>query len=357
MAFAEYIWLDGTTPTQSLRSKTRTVSVTGDAPELEKFPEWSFDGSSTGQAEGSDSDCALQPVCVARDPMRVGDHYLVLCEVFDADGTKHASNARGDLRAVLAKGADAHDAWIGFEQEYTLMRDGRPLGFPQSGYPAAQGPYYCGIGADRAFGREIAETHARMCEAAGLMFYGLNAEVMPGQWEFQIGYRGRDGEDPSLLNASDHLWLARYLLHRVAEQRGVLVSFDNKPVKGDWNGSGLHTNFSTAATRVAGGIDAIREAIGKLAMQHDQHIAVYGERLEERLTGRHETCSIAEFRAGRADRGASIRIPPGVEQKGFGYFEDRRPGANADPYKIAARLAATVFDIDYTRPARVKSAA
>lgn len=344
MAFAEYIWLDGAKPTQGLRSKTRFVTARSLNPD--DFPEWSFDGSSTGQADGSDSDCALKPVCVVRDPLREGEHYLVLCEVFNADGTKHETNARGNLRAVLTAGAADHDAWIGFEQEYTLFKDGRPLGFPKNGFPSPQGPYYCSVGADRAFGREIAERHAVLCQAAGLAYYGLNAEVMPGQWEFQVGYRGVNGEDASLLTISDHLWLGRYLLHRIAEARGIEVSFDNKPMKGDWNGAGLHTNFSSAATRAEGGIAAIEDAIKRLERAHHSHIAVYGDGLADRLTGQHETCSISEFRSGGADRGASIRVPLGVEEKGAGYFEDRRPGANADPYKVAARIAATVFDID-----------
>jgi glutamine synthetase len=346
MPFAEYIWLDGAAPTQGLRAKTRYLPIHSEKVRLKDFPDWSFDGSSTEQAAGSSSDCALTPVCFVKDPMREGESYLVLCEVFNPDGTKHVSNTRGDLRSVLHAGARDHDAWIGFEQEYVLMRDGRPLGFPKDGYPAPQGPYYCGVGADRAFGREIAETHARLCVEAGLLYYGLNAEVMPGQWEFQIGYRDNDDEDTSLLNVCDHHWLARYLLQRIAEQHGLVASFDNKPMKGDWNGSGMHTNFSTAAMRADGGIAAIEEAVDRLGRRHDDHIAVYGAGLAERLTGLHETCSITEFKSGGADRGASIRIPLAVEQRGFGYFEDRRPGANADPYKVAARLAATVCGIE-----------
>ncbi len=350
MTFAEYIWLDGTRPTQALRSKTRVIELglhaEGDLPDPHDFPEWSFDGSSTGQAEGNDSDCALRPVCVAKDPFRKGNHYLVLCEVLNADGSVHVSNGRAELRAVLEAGAAAHDPWIGFEQEYTLFRDGRPLGFPADGEPAAQGPYYCSVGADRAFGRAVAEAHAVCCQEAGLIYYGLNAEVMPGQWEFQIGYRGVKSDDPSMLNVADHLWLARYLLERVAEQSGVLVSLACKPMKGDWNGAGMHTNFSSKATRGNDGLRAIKDAVGRLALSHADHIAVYGHGLEERLTGHHETCSIHEFKAGNADRGASIRIPMGVEQSGSGYFEDRRPGANSDPYLVAARLSATVFGIN-----------
>lgn len=356
MNFAEYIWLDGTTPTQGLRSKTRMVKLKRDNPKPENFPDWSFDGSSTGQAEGSESDCALKPVCVVRDPLRDGG-YLVLCEVFNADGTAHVTNGRAYLRTILHAGAALAEPWIGFEQEYTLMRDARPLGFPEEDLPAPQGPYYCSVGADRAFGREIAETHARLCEEAGLLYYGMNAEVMPGQWEFQIGYRGEESDDPSLLNAADHLWLARYLLHRAAEAEGIVASLENKPVKGDWNGAGMHTNFSTIQTRADGGIEAIYRAADRLAANHEAHIAVYGEGLAERLTGLHETCSIHDFKVGNADRGASIRIPLGVEQAASGYFEDRRPGANADPYKVAARLAATVCGIDEEALAEERAAA
>lgn len=346
MKFAEYIWLDGSQPTQGLRSKTRIVHIDAAHPTARDFPEWSFDGSSTGQAEGRDSDRLLRPACIAKDPLRDGDHYLVLCEVLNADGSEHATNARAELRAVLEAGAAAHDAWAGFEQEYTLFQHGRPLGFPEHGMPAPQGPYYCSVGSDRAFGRDIAERHAVACQQAGLVYYGLNAEVMPGQWEFQVGYRGNKNDDPSMLNVADNLWLARYLLQRIAEQAGVLVSFDNKPMKGDWNGAGLHTNFSTKATRGEHGLRAIHQAVERLQLRHGDHVLVYGHGLEERLTGEHETCSIAEFKVGNADRGASIRIPPGVQDSGRGYFEDRRPGANADPYRVAARLAATVFGID-----------
>jgi glutamine synthetase len=293
---------------------------------------------------------------VARDPACAGEHYLVLCEVLNADGTEHVSNARGELRALLASGAEVHDAWIGFEQQYMLMRDGRALGLPNDGYPAAQESHYCNVGAGRVFGRDIAETHARLCEAAGLMICGLNAEVLPGQWEFQIGYRDRRAEVPSLLNASDHLWLARYLLHRVAERAGVQVSFQCNPVEGEWRGSSLHANFSSAAMRAEGGIGAIYAAIEPLAHAHERHVAVYGDRFNGNSSGQHESCSIFEFKAGGADRGASIRIPLDVELKGSGYFQDRRPSAHADPYKVAARLAATVFGIDERMPAGLRPA-
>ena len=344
LGFAEYIWLDGGYPTQRTRSKARVVSVP-ESPVPGDFPEWSFDGSSTDQASGEDSDCLLHPVRVVADPDQESGHYLVLCEVMNPDGRPHVSNQRARLRRVL-DGIDPRQApWVGFEQEYTIYRDGRPLGFPANGFPGPQGPYYCSVGSDRAYGRTVAAAHARAALSAGLMIYGTNAEVMPGQWEFQIGYRGIEGETGDALEMADHLWIARYLLHRIGESFDVAISFDNKPVPGDWNGAGMHTNFSTAATRdPKGGLDAIQRAVELLEVSHGFHIQHYGDRLHERLTGLHETCDIGTFKSGVAHRGASIRIPQPVASKGHGYLEDRRPGANADPYMVAACLIATVCD-------------
>ena len=350
--FAEYIWLDGSQPIQGIRSKTRVVHVP-DAPKPGDLPAWSFDGSSTEQASGNDSDCLLEPVCVLRDPLRGTGNHLVLCEVQHADGSAHPTNRRAMLRAVLAAIDAETDPWVGFEQEYTLYRDGRPLGFPSHGFPGPQGPYYCGAGADRTFGRELVEAHARTCLDAGVQIYGLNAEVMPGQWEFQVGYRGLDGESGDALVISDHVWIARWLLHRLGEQHGIEVSFDNKPVKGDWNGAGMHTNFSTAYTRdPRRGLDCIRAAVEKLEKRHAAHIRHYGDKLDERLTGLHETCDINTFTWGVAHRGASIRIPHPVALQGYGYLEDRRPGANADPYLVAASLIATVCGVEETFDSR-----
>jgi glutamine synthetase len=341
---AEYIWLDGATPTQRLRSKTRVVAFPENEPvTLKAFPTWSFDGSSTYQAAGHDSDLILKPATFLPDPLRGAGHFLVLCEVLDPDGTPHATNTRAHLRRALAAGAAEHEPWLGFEQEYTLLKGGTPLGFPASGFPAPQGPYYCGVGADVAFGRPVVEAHTRACIQAGLMIYGINAEVLPGQWEFQIGYRGLPQESADPLTVADHLWLARWLLYRIAEDQGVVPTLAAKPVKGDWNGSGLHTNFSTRATRAAGtGLAALGRAIKALGTRHAEHIAVYGAGLAERLTGLHETSSLHEFRDGVADRGTSVRIPRPVAAQGHGYLEDRRPAANADPYRVAARLLETV---------------
>jgi glutamine synthetase len=346
---ADYIWLDGAQPTQRLRSKIKVLPNNGPVT-LSTFEEWGFDGSSTYQATGHDSDLSLRPVCFYPDPARGPGNYLVMCEVFTADNKPHKTNTRAELRHVLDLGGAQLEPWAGFEQEYTFFKEGRPLGWPTSGYPAPQGPFYCSVGSDVAFGRTIVEEHLELCIQAGLMIYGINAEVMPGQWEFQIGYRGDANEDASIIKMADETWIARYLLALVAEKYDVQVSYDVKPVKGDWNGAGMHANFSTKLTRSPQtGIKAIEESIKLLSQKHPEHIAHYGANNHERLTGHHETCSIHEFRSGIADRGCSIRIPRSVAEKGYGYFEDRRPGANADPYTVSTMLITTVTNIQPSR--------
>ena len=330
---AEYIWIDGYNPTQNLRSKTKIL----DEPisDVKELPEWGFDGSSTLQADGNDSDCLLRPVSFFKDPIRGGDDILVMCEVFNADGTVHKSNHRAQLREISSKLAK-EDCWFGIEQEYTFLDlDGQPYGWPENGFPAPQGKYYCGVGSEQVYGRDIVEEHLEICLAAGLSLSGINAEVMPAQWEYQVGPLGP-------LDVSDQLWIARWLLRRVSEDWGVVVSIDPKPMKGDWNGAGAHTNFSTKSMREKGGIKVIEAACEKLSKKHKEHIAVYGSSNEERLTGLHETCSINDFRYGVSDRGASIRIPMGTANDGYGYLEDRRPSANMDPYQVCYALMNTI---------------
>ena len=324
---AEYIWVDGVRPTGGLRSKTR-VLADGVVP-----PVWGFDGSSTEQAEGRSSDRVLRPVFTCPDPVRGGDSVLVLCEVENIDFTPHESNSRAAAREVAERFA-AQEAWFGIEQEYTLFRDGRPLGFPEGGFPGPQGPYYCGAGAGVVFGREVVERHLDYCLAAGLAISGINAEVMPGQWEFQVGPAGP-------VEVADHMWVARYLLLRAGEEFGVGVSFDPKPQKGDWNGAGAHTNFSTKAMRE--GYDPIITACEALGAEGKpaEHVRAYGAGIEDRLTGQHETAPWSEYSYGVSNRGASVRIPWQVEVDKKGYIEDRRPNANVDPYVVTRIIVDT----------------
>ena len=341
-----YIWIDGAIPTHKLRCKTRILQLPKGSVSIHDFPEWGFDGSSTYQAIGSDSDLILQPVRHVDDPILGEGNYLLLCEVLNPDRTPHKTNYRARLCQLMENGGKNFDPWIGFEQEYTLFRGNRPLGWPESGYPAPQGPFYCGVGSDEVFGRALVEDHTQACIQAGIMIFGLNAEVMPGQWEFQIGYRGLKGESADPVTVSDHLWLARWLLYRLGEEYNINATLDPKPVKGDWNGAGKHTNFSTKAMRdEKTGMQAINDAIAALEKKHDEHIRVYGYGLEERLTGKHETAHIRHFSAGVANRGCSIRIPRAVAIDGYGYIEDRRPGANADPYEVSAKLIETVCGV------------
>jgi glutamine synthetase len=322
---AEYIWIDGTEPSPLMRCKTRIVA------EGKKPGEWGFDGSSTNQAPGHNSDCVLKPVFTCPDPIRGGDNVLVLCEVELPDGSPHPTNTRAACVAAAEMYAD-QVPMFGIEQEYTFFKHGAPLGWPEQGYPAPQGPYYCGVGGAKMVGREVIEEHTRACMDAGLSIEGTNAEVMMGQWEFQIGVL-----PPPVIG--DQIWIARWLLYRIAEPYGIDVSLDAKPMPGDWNGAGAHTNFSTVATRE--NYDAIITAAEALGKNFLDHVENYGPGIKDRLTGAHETAKWDSFSWGASDRGASIRIPWAVEKAGKGWLEDRRPNANMDPYVVTRMIVET----------------
>ncbi len=330
MAKLEYIWLDGYKPTQSLRSKTKIVK--NFSGKVEDLDNWSFDGSSTEQAPGGSSDCILKPVYVIPDPQRK-DGWLVMCEVLDSTGAPHESNGRALIED------DDNDFWFGFEQEYFLWdpATNKPLGFPAGGYPGPQGPYYCSVGASNAFGREIVEEHLDACLEAGLNVEGINAEVAAGQWEFQIFAKGAK-------EAGDQIWLGRYLLERIGEKYGVAINWHCKPLgQLDWNGSGMHANFSNTLLRTANSKEKFEAVCEAFRPAVADCIAVYGADNDQRLTGKHETASIHDFSYGVSDRGASIRIPLyAVEHNWSGYLEDRRPNSAADPYKVAAVIIKTV---------------
>jgi glutamine synthetase len=327
----EYIWLDGYFPTQNMRSKTKVEEHENFKGTVEELGMWSFDGSSTRQASGGASDCLLKPVAIYPDPDRING-YLVMTEVLNADGTPHVSNGRATIDD------DDNDFWFGFEQEYFIMdsKTQLPLGFPIGGYPAPQGMYYCSVGGRNTHGRHLVEEHADLCIAAGLNFEGINQEVASGQWEYQLFAQGAK-------KAGDEIWVSRYLLDRLTEQYGYYIEYHPKPVKGDWNGSGMHANFSNSVLRTCGSQETYEKICEAFRPVVKEHIEVYGEFNDQRLTGDHETASIHDFSWGVSDRGASIRIPIIAVEKGWkGWLEDRRPASNGDPYKIAGRIIKTV---------------
>jgi glutamine synthetase len=330
----EYIWLDGYEPVANLRSKT-TIKEFSSFPKLKDLPMWGFDGSSTRQAEGHSSDCLLKPVAVFPDSTRKNGA-LVMCEVMLPDGKPHPSNSRATI-------LDDPDAWFGFEQEYFLYQNGRPLGFPAEGFPPPQGLYYTGVGYNSVgdIAREIVERHLDLCLDAGINHEGINAEVAKGQWEFQIFGKGSK-------RAADEVWIARYILVRLCEQYGVDVNFHCKPLGKDfdWNGSGMHSNFSTKHMREVGGKEYFEKLMAAFDKYKNEHVAVYGPDNHLRLTGLHETQSIDKFSYGLADRGASIRMPHSFVNNGYkGYLEDRRPNSQGDPYKIASRILQTIATV------------
>ena len=325
----EYIWLDGYKPTQNMRSKTKVLENFGG--KLKDCPIWAFDGSSTKQAEGGSSDCLLKPVAVYPDPDRVNG-FLVMTEVLNADSTPHESNGRATIDD------DDNDFWFGFEQEYFIMDTASqlPLGFPIGGYPGPQGMYYCSVGGKNTHGRDLVEEHADLCIEAGINFEGINQEVASGQWEFQLFAKGAK-------LAGDEMWIARYLLDRLTEKYGYYIEYHPKPIKGDWNGSGMHANFSNSLLRTCGSKKTYESVCESFRSVVKEHIEVYGEDNDQRLTGLHETASINDFSYGVSDRGASIRIPIITVEQGYkGWLEDRRPASNGDPYKIAGRIIKTV---------------
>lgn len=351
--YIEYIWLDGSNP-QQLRSKTKVVSAKSIEKE-KKIPNWNFDGSSTGQSDTSKSELILVPTSSRvkyKDPFRENG-FLVMCEVFNPDMTPHSTNTRSQLRNLIEDNDIEDNCMFGFEQEYIIFDRNAPrlfhleenkaefngLGWPVNHYPRPQGDYYCGVGANNVIGRDFVDEHAALCLKSGIKYGGSNAEVLLSQWEYQVGpVYGLDG--------SDQLWISRWILHRLSEKYGYMISLHPKPFVGNrWNGSGMHVNFSTSEMREDMSLkkELAIEACELLSKSISEHIEVYGEDNNLRLTGENETCSIDEFRWGIGDRTASIRIPSSINDDFTpGYIEDRRPASNADPYQICYQLIKSV---------------
>lgn len=336
---AEYVWVDAVGNT---RSKTRTLP-SSKASSVDSLPKWNFDGSSTDQAPGDDSEVILYPRRIFIDPFRPRsdgvDNILVMCDTYTPAGEPIESNTRAKAMKAF-EGKDDEEVWFGCEQEFTLfnMDQKTPLGWPEGGAPSRpQGPYYCSVGPENNFGRAITDAMYKACLYAGIEISGVNGEVMPGQQEYQVG--------PCVgIDAGDQVMMSRYILQRVCEDFQVYCTLFPKPItEGDWNGAGMHTNVSTKSMREEGGLEVIKQAIYKLGAKHEEHIAIYGEGNELRLTGKFETASINDFSFGVANRGASIRIGRDTEAEGKGYFEDRRPSSNCDPYLVTGKIMETIM--------------
>ena len=337
---AEYVWID---MDMNLRSKTKIIEKLEYHSSINDFPEWNFDGSSTGQSVTKNSDLILKPVDFIKNPLidkkyinQNCGYYLVLCEVVDSE-----SNNYTELKNLYLK-TIGDEPWFGIEQEYMLLDyEGQPLDqfIINKEFEYKSNQHYCSVGTGKSMGRGIVMEHMHACIEAGIKICGINSEVTPSQWEFQIG-------PLYALEMCNQLWLARYILIQIAESHNVYVSFHPKPFT-HLNGSGAHTNFSTKGMRKEGGIDEIYKAIDKLSKNHKQHIEVYGNYNDMRLTGTNETANINTFSYGNCDRSSSIRIPINVIKNKKGYMEDRRPAANMDPYLVVGRILKTVIIEDY----------
>lgn len=333
--FATYVWIDGSGI--NLRSKDRVLE---EVPcNLTAIPKWSFDGSSTGQAKTNDSDTLLIPSAIYRDPFRKSPHVIVLCETFYGNGTPTKTNFRAHCAQVLSNISD-QNPWFGIEQEYTMFgTDLWPLGWPKSrGYPYTKAEFsYCGLG-EHVAGRELVESHARACVYSGMDYGGSNAEVMKGSWEFQVG-------TTLGVKAADDLWMGRYLMNRIAEHFGVVISYHPKPMGKNQPGIGCHHNFSVEKMRSEGGLTEIERVCKILCEQHEKLMKNYGlgdgEDNKKRLTGKFETAGFDTCRWAVADRGASIRLQRSVSSEKKGFLEDRRPAGDCDPYRVCALLAET----------------
>jgi glutamine synthetase len=332
---AEYIWVGGN---NELRSKTKILDKF--VEKIDDLPIWNYDGSSTEQASGEHSEVLIKPRKIYKDfdylstKLANINTIYVVCDTWLPDGTPHKTNTRIIADKIFSNKPEL-EPWFGMEQEFFVidLHTNKPIGFPEKGYPEAQGPYYCSVGGGNAFGRQFFELVELSCLKTGINLTGKNFEVCCGQMELQVRNVGID--------CADDMMMMKYILNKTAELFNYKIDFSAKPIKGDWNGSGCHTNFSTKPMREEGGYALILEAIDKLSKKHKEHIEIYGDDNNERLTGLHETANIDEFSYGVGNRGASIRIPTDTEKNGCGYFEDRRPSSSCDPYLVTSKLYET----------------
>ena len=343
----EYIWFDSN---GVFRSKTRVLYV-NNISSINQIPKWNYDGSSTNQLENNqlnnNTELILVPCAFYKCPFRRhinNNSYIVLCELYDIDGNPHADNKRFESKKIFEK-YQYHHPWYGYEQEYFIINNMNDNGNTDNtnifsknvnNESFTQGQFYCANGSKNIIHREFVDEHMEHCIYAGLRLCGTNAEVAPGQWEFQIG--PLEG-----IESCDQLWVARFILVRLSEKYVYNISFHPKLFK-NYNGSGCHTNFSTVETREKGGYYVIVDSMPKFEKNHNKHMTVYGKFNDQRLTGIHETAHINDFSWGVGTRHTSIRIGNDVKMNNEGYFEDRRPASNMEPYDVASMILETFYE-------------
>lgn len=334
----EYVWIDND---YNLRSKIKMLydPFHEYALTIENIPMWNYDGSSTNQASGEDSEVILKPRRIFKPNISesiIVSHIIVLCDTYTPSDVPQQTNNRALAMERFNSNIETHP-WFGIEQEYFLIdpKTNKPLGYDET---KTQGQYYCSVGSANAFGRKFAEEHMSTCVNYGITISGINAEVAPGQWEYQVG-------PCAGIDAGDEMWISRYLLHKIGEKHNLIVTLDPKPLDGNWNGSGCHTNYSTTKMREGcskhTGLYYIHQAIELLSTKHKEHMKVYGDGNEKRMTGKHETASYDIFTHSTANRGCSVRIGNMNVKNKKGYFEDRRPSSNCDPYLVTSMLFKT----------------
>lgn len=325
----EYIWLGGNS---EFRSKVKfTNDIIDHDDDYMEPPDWNYDGSSTNQATGNNSEVILRPVKKYRNPYNPTNQYdyFVLCDTWVYDDNinlvPHSTNTRVIAERIF-NNFNNDKPIFGIEHEFFVFNGDKPLGFTGGD----QGQYYCSVGSKNAFGREFLNNVSDLCKNIDINVTGYNLEVAPGQMEIQLCAEG--------INAGDDSMMLKYILEREGEKYGYTINWSAKPLEGNWNGSGCHVNFSTEKTRAPNGYNVILDYMKKLESKHTEHINLYGLDNHLRLTGNHETSDINTFSFGIADRGCSIRIPKSTIKNNCGYFEDRRPSSSADMYLVTSKL-------------------
>jgi glutamine synthetase len=345
----EYIWVGGN---RELRSKVKVEYFDNNIDilklQVNQIPFWNYDGSSTAQASGEDSEVLIKPCRLYPNPNHLENvgfetSYYVLCDTYTPDMKPHSTNTRYEINKLFEEHGETYHPMFGIEHEFFILdrETKHPLGFRKNNdgifvkYEPEnpQGQYYCSVGTGNAYGREFLDEALSLAVQSGVKVTGSNIEVCPGQVEIQVCNYG--------IAAADDSTMLKYILSKLGERYGYIIEWGAKPVKGDWNGSGCHVNFSTKQMRVEGGYTEILSALERLKLKHQEHITVYGDDNCERLTGLHETSDINRFSYGVANRGCSIRIPRSTEAKKCGYFEDRRPSSSADMYLVTGKIFQT----------------